>query len=633
MTEPRTPTTTMEVHFKLFGTDGVSLQSRELSKALTSRGWSVHACAADVPPATKGLKLPELSYQSPDAIDLRERVFPRVPTPAGSFPAAAGEALVKEITSRAEPIRQALEQYVDTHAIALLHVRNVMSLPYNLPATVALYGLAVDRPDLRFLMQHHDLYWEGPNAKTFRTPYREVSQLIERVMCPSLPNARHVLINPIAADALRDSSGIDGTVIPDGFDFDREVLAIDEVAFRRRLEILVGDTRPVDAGDLVVVMPARVALNKAIELAIQFVAGLERRRTGLENAPEGVGLKQRQFTAASRVILLLPQGEDLDDNRDYFERLLDYARQQQITVAYGGNIVVPDGRFRRDDSDHYPFYSTYQAVDLVCYPPEHEGFGNQAIEAVWARKPLAILEYPVFERFVRDHVPHYVSLGETAQLERLEDFGGLHQLAADILSRAVDGAIAVLTDQKMERTWTEENVPALRAFCGMDTVAAEYIRLYREMGVGAREPARTHGGLHHVPATELSVDTAQTLGMTRGEAISSTRTGASGIWMGETRIMPGARSGDHHHGASETAIYVLSGHPVFVFAEGGRERRIDASPGDYIFVPPFVPHREENASPDEPAVVILARSTQEAVVVNLPSLAAEVDEVRARDTP
>ncbi len=110
--------------------------------------------------------------------------------------------------------------------------------------------------------------------------------------------------------------------------------------------------------------------------------------------------------------------------------------------------------------------------------------------------------------------------------------------------------------------------------------------------------------------------------MTRFEAVSGAMAGSEEIWMGETHVAAGARSGDHHHGESETAIYVVSGHPVFVFLEDGREMRITTGPGDYVYVPPFTPHREENPSPDEPAVVVLARSTQEAIVVNLPSLDA-----------
>jgi uncharacterized RmlC-like cupin family protein len=89
--------------------------------------------------------------------------------------------------------------------------------------------------------------------------------------------------------------------------------------------------------------------------------------------------------------------------------------------------------------------------------------------------------------------------------------------------------------------------------------------------------------------------------------------------MGRTHVAPGSSSGDHHHGDTETAIYVVSGRPVFVFAEDGREIRLETEPGDYVFVPPFTPHREENPSAEE-AVVVIARSSQEAVVVNLESL-------------
>jgi uncharacterized RmlC-like cupin family protein len=92
--------------------------------------------------------------------------------------------------------------------------------------------------------------------------------------------------------------------------------------------------------------------------------------------------------------------------------------------------------------------------------------------------------------------------------------------------------------------------------------------------------------------------------------------------MGETHVAPHTNSGDHHHGDTETAIYVVSGHPVFVFAAGPddpTEIRLDTAPGDYVFVPPFTPHREENPT-NEPAVVVIARSSQEAIVVNLPSL-------------
>lgn len=136
------------------------------------------------------------------------------------------------------------------------------------------------------------------------------------------------------------------------------------------------------------------------------------------------------------------------------------------------------------------------------------------------------------------------------------------------------------------------------------------------------DPSGWHRPLHRTRAGRLDADTAQTPGMERSAAISGRICGSESIWMGETRVAPSARSADHHHGESETAIYVTSGHPRFVFldSETGEEIHLDTSPGDYVFVPPWTPHREENPSPDEPAVVVIARSTQEAVVVNLPGL-------------
>jgi uncharacterized RmlC-like cupin family protein len=127
--------------------------------------------------------------------------------------------------------------------------------------------------------------------------------------------------------------------------------------------------------------------------------------------------------------------------------------------------------------------------------------------------------------------------------------------------------------------------------------------------------------LLHVPARALTGDTAQSGGMARREAISSRTAGSDAIWMGETRVAPATRSVAHHHGHSETAIYVVSGHPAFAFLDGGVERRLETSPGDYVYVPPFVVHREENPDPSEEAVVVIARSTQEAIVVNVGDLA------------
>ena len=132
-----------------------------------------------------------------------------------------------------------------------------------------------------------------------------------------------------------------------------------------------------------------------------------------------------------------------------------------------------------------------------------------------------------------------------------------------------------------------------------------------------------HRRLFHIAPSQLIGQTTQTSGMKRLEAISGKTVGAN-LWMGQTHVPASTSSGNHHHGASETAIYIVSGTPAFVFLDVDEdeptETRIQTGPGDYIFVPPYVPHREENPDPDVEAVVVIARTTQEAIVVNLEGL-------------
>jgi uncharacterized RmlC-like cupin family protein len=126
---------------------------------------------------------------------------------------------------------------------------------------------------------------------------------------------------------------------------------------------------------------------------------------------------------------------------------------------------------------------------------------------------------------------------------------------------------------------------------------------------------RDHG-VRIVHAHDLDPNTPQTEGMTRAAAITTARAGAEKLWAGTVDIHPGAKTGAHHHGPVESVIYVVSGKARMRWGER-LELVAEAGPGDFIFVPPYVPHQEINASPDEPLSCVLVRSGQEPVVVNL----------------
>ena len=123
-------------------------------------------------------------------------------------------------------------------------------------------------------------------------------------------------------------------------------------------------------------------------------------------------------------------------------------------------------------------------------------------------------------------------------------------------------------------------------------------------------------GVRVIPATELDPNTAQTPGMDRKAAITFARVGARKLWAGTVHIHPNAKTGAHHHGPLESVIYVLKGRARMRWGER-LEFTAEAGPGDFIFVPPYVPHQEINASRDEVLECVLVRSGQDPIVVNL----------------
>ena len=125
-----------------------------------------------------------------------------------------------------------------------------------------------------------------------------------------------------------------------------------------------------------------------------------------------------------------------------------------------------------------------------------------------------------------------------------------------------------------------------------------------------------HTGVRVIPGDQLDPNTAQTPGMSRSAAINFARVGAEKLWAGTVTIHAGAKTGAHHHGELESVIYVLRGKARMRWGEA-LEFTADAGPGDFIYVPPFVPHQEINASEDEPLSCVVVRSDQEPIVVNL----------------
>lgn len=130
-------------------------------------------------------------------------------------------------------------------------------------------------------------------------------------------------------------------------------------------------------------------------------------------------------------------------------------------------------------------------------------------------------------------------------------------------------------------------------------------------------------GIRVVRAGELDMNTTQTPGMTRAAALTQARVGLNNLWAGLVSVEPNTETLAHHHGEQETVIFVVKGGARYRWGDK-LEYVVDAEPGDFIFIPPYVPHQEINASSDTVAEVVVVRSGPEPVVVNLEIASPEI---------
>ena len=152
---------------------------------------------------------------------------------------------------------------------------------------------------------------------------------------------------------------------------------------------------------------------------------------------------------------------------------------------------------------------------------------------------------------------------------------------------------------------------ACRGYCGGSRRPYEAV-----MSEASKRPDWRRDGVRVNPGDELDPNTPQTPGMSRAAAVDHARAGSRQLWAGTMRVDPDGRTGPHHHGHLETVLYVVRGRARMRWGER-LELMAEAGAGDFIYVPPYVPHQEINASAGDDLECVVVRSDQEPVVVNL----------------
>jgi glycosyltransferase involved in cell wall biosynthesis len=369
----------------------------------------------------------------------------------------AGEAEYRaELYRQAEIIVGQLRGFIREKSIDFLIPQNVWSVAVNPPAAIALTRVMCEF-QLPALAHHHDFYFErtGGISLTCNTAI----ELADLYLPPRGPLVKHVVINSLARRQLLERKGLPAAIVPNVFDFDAPPWELDD--FNRDLRRRIG----LREDDVMVLQATRIVARKGIELAVDFVHAL--------NSPERrAALKEhglydgRPFTDDSRIVLVLA-GHSLDDVTGDYRNLLAQKAESLGVEAIFIERMVGESRTIVNGEKIYSLWDTYVHADFISYPSLWEGWGNQLLEALRAKVPLMLFEYPVYQQDIKSKGLQVVSLSSEIA-GRDED--GLVSVPLEVLHAAADQAVTLLTDTELRQQTVDYNYRLGKKHFSMDAL-------------------------------------------------------------------------------------------------------------------------------------------------------------------
>ncbi len=416
-------------HFRVGETDGVSLEMDKWKIILEKLGHHVTFIAGSKGVLNDVEIIEELHYNDSNNNKIVENAYIK-------FHSFENEQALKDaIEKDAQSIEKKLLCIIQKNNIDLIIVNNIFSLGWNLSAGIGFYN-AIVNSSVNCICHHHDFSWE--REKYSHPTFEFIKEYIIKYFPPVHPRIKHVVINNIAKHELLKRKGIESTVVPNVFEFENDWKVDDYNAnFRASFGI--------KNNDLIILQATRIVKRKGIELALDVIAEMNSRKHALI----GKKLYNNQLFDENSQLVFLMVGLNEDD--PYFDQIMNYAHQKQINIKWVNDRIDHD-RFIKNQKKIYSLWDTYAHCDIVSYTSILEGWGNQFIEALVAKKIIISYQYPVFESDILPLKFNTIDLGNKYLVK--ED--GLTEVLPKITAAAAEKTIEIILDpQKYQQIVTE----------------------------------------------------------------------------------------------------------------------------------------------------------------------------------
>jgi len=410
-------------HFRIGKTDGVSLEIAKRKKALVEMGYDVKLISG---PRQEGCDyiIPLLEFDTPDILKIRHNAFENFEDfrSDGDF-----EDYIDKI---AYQIKAAFLKIHNSDHFEYLFLHNIFTHGRHIASAKAFYEIAQET-SIKIISVNHDFYWVGSYKDIYKPTTAFVKNFLQKYVPPVEKKLTHVEINTINKLALEERIGQNSLLLPDTFDFDQDPWVRDEY----NADFL--DTIGVNENDLLVLQATRIAKRKGIELAVEFVSNLEKQQSTLVGKTLYNGKK---LTDKSNVVLILA-GYAEDDSLSYKAEIEKLIKKRGVKAFFIADLIAANRRMD-GNKKYYSLWDTYVYSDIVTFPSLWEGWGNQFIEAVFAKKPIVIFEYPVFKTDIKGERYNVVSLGDQINTGPT---GKLVSIPTEVTNQAVAKATRFLT--------------------------------------------------------------------------------------------------------------------------------------------------------------------------------------------
>ncbi len=416
------------IHFRVGKTDGVSLEIAAWKEILESCGAKVYLCGGQLSFGADFV-IKHLEHQHDKLVfSVNQNAF-------NGFTTLTPEAFTDAFSLLSARLTKSFAEVFEKVRPDAVIISNIFSVGANLPAANALAAV-LDRYSVPTLLVNHDFYWEKIRKKN--PSNRFISNYLKNYFPPERTYMKYAVINKIARNKFIKQKRIVPAILYDTLNFKKE---IPKDEYYKKLLTEKG----VKENDIVALQATRVVRRKNIEISIDFIAEMEKqvKKTGPFNLHDG-----RVFYPDKNRVLLVEAGYAEKTDEDYLARLISYAESKNV------KFITLNGKFRNKEEGLMPILKLHTYSDFVTYPSEYEGFGNQFLEAIFSKKPIALFEYPVFKSDIKSKGFTYISLGDKVFHSGADNFA---KIPEGKLMKAAGQMLYVLKNKRIYEEHTSEN--------------------------------------------------------------------------------------------------------------------------------------------------------------------------------